>query len=101
MDRTDAIYDILNKEVFMEYKVIPFRADIMITDTTGAAAQQLAELINQHATEGWNYHGLESLSTRVTTPATPGSSGCLGIGATPGSPAFTETAEIYVAIFYK
>lgn len=85
----------------MQYRVIPFRADIMITDTTGKAAQQLEELINHHAAEGWTYYGLESLSTRVTTPATPGSSGCLGIGATPGTPAFTDTAEIYVAVFHK
>ncbi|MCL4708695.1 DUF4177 domain-containing protein [bacterium] len=79
----------------MEYKVIPFRADIMITDSTGAAAKQLQELINHHAAEGWTYHGLENLSTNVTTP---GSSGCLGIGATP---AVTKTAEIYVAVFHK
>ncbi|MEK7726807.1 MAG: hypothetical protein AAB354_00270, partial [candidate division KSB1 bacterium] len=64
-------------------------------DTTGAAAQQLAALINHHATEGWTYHGLESLSTNVTTP---GTSGCLGIGATP---AMINTAEVYVAVFHK
>lgn len=85
----------------MEYRVIPFRADIMITDTTGKAAQQLADLINEQAAAGWTYHGLESLSTKVTTPAIPGSSGCLGIGATPGVPASTELAEIYVAVFHK
>lgn len=79
----------------MEYRVIPFRADIMITDTTGKAAQQLADLINEQAGAGWTYHGLESLSTYVTTP---GTSGCLGIGATP---AVTSNVEIYVAVFHK
>lgn len=91
----------------MQYKVIPFRADVMIDEGARKAAEQLAELINQNATEGWKYHGLETLMTDVTTPAKPGipgKSGCLGFGATDsiaGIPESTRTVQIYVAVFYR
>ncbi len=91
----------------MQYKVVPFRADVMVDEGTKKAAEQLSQLINQNATEGWKYHGLETLMTDVTTPATPGvpgKSGCLGIGAVlpiPGTPAVTRTAQVYVAVFHQ
>lgn len=91
----------------MEYKVIPFRADVMVDEGARKAAEQLAGLINQNATEGWKYHGLETLVTDVTTPATPtipGKSGCLGIGATEpiyGTSETTRTVQVYVAVFYR
>ena len=85
----------------MEYKVVPFLADILASEGTDKAAKQLETLINQHADEGWKYHGLETLVTLVTTPAKDGSSGCFGFGATPGVPASTESTQIYVAVFSK
>jgi len=85
----------------MEYKVVPFLADVMAGEGSTKAAEQLATLINQYAAEGWKYHGLEALVTLVTTPATPGSSGCFGFGATPGIPASTERTQVYVAVFSK
>jgi hypothetical protein len=85
----------------MEYKVVPFIADVMAGEGANKAAQQLADLINHHAQEGWKYERLETLVTMVTTPATPGTSGCLGIGATPGIPASTKSTEVYVAVFSK
>lgn len=85
----------------MEYKVVPFRADIMAGEGSTKAANQLSELINQHAQEGWKYLRLETLVTLVTTPATEGTKGCFGIGATPGLPASTSRTEVYVAVFHR
>jgi hypothetical protein len=83
----------------MEYKVVPFKADIMVGESESRAAQQLADLINRNAREGWKYVRLETLATLVTTPAVPGEKGCFGYGATPGTPASTERTEVYVAVF--
>jgi len=85
----------------MEYKVMPFHADIMKGEGAGRAAKQLEQLINSNAKEGWTYVGLETLVTFVTTPAVPGKSGCLGFGSTPGIPHKTERTEVYIAVFSK
>jgi len=85
----------------MEYKVVPFRADIMAGEGATKAANQLAALINQNAQESWQYLRLETLVTLVTTPATEGSKGCFGFGATPGTPASTSRTEVYVAVFHR
>jgi len=85
----------------MEYKVVPFHADIMADEGESKAAQQLADLINRDAQEGWNYERLETLATLVTTPAVPGDKGCFGFGATPGIPASTSRTEVYVVVFSK
>lgn len=85
----------------MEYKVVPFRADIMAGEGSSKAANQLSALINQNAQEGWNYLRLETLVTLVTTPATEGTKGCFGFGATPGLPASTARTEVYVAVFNR
>jgi hypothetical protein len=91
----------------MQYKVIPFYADIMKGEGETKAAQQLSDLINSNAKEGWTYVRLETLVTFVTTPATPGTpgkSGCFGFGeepSVPGTPAVTNRKEVYVAVFSK
>jgi hypothetical protein len=85
----------------MNYKVVPFRADIMAGEGSSKAAKQLSDLINQNAQEGWKYLRLETLVTLVTTPATEGTKGCFGIGATPGFPASTSRTEVYVAVFHR
>lgn len=85
----------------MDYKVIPFHADLMVGEAHSKAAQQLSDLINENAKEGWKYFGLESLATTVTKPATPGSKGCFGIGAEPGTPSETRVTQVYVAVFSK
>lgn len=83
----------------MNYKVVPFKADIMKGENASKAAAQLEQLIESHAAQGWRFHGLETLQTTVITPAVPGTSGCLGIGATPGTPEQRRNAESYVAVF--
>jgi hypothetical protein len=85
----------------MEYKVVPFKAGIMANEGVGKAAAQLQALVGQHASDGWTYHGLESLATTVVTPAVPGTSGCLGLGSTEGRPEVRSNATFYVAVFYK
>jgi hypothetical protein len=85
----------------MEYKVVHFIANIMASESESRAAKQLEDLINQNMRSGWNYVGLETLGTLVTTPAVPGEKGCFGYGATPGTPASTRTEPVYVVVFSK
>lgn len=91
----------------MNYKVVPFNADLIKGEGTSKAATQLETLINQQAADGWGYRGLETLETVVTTPpvaSIPGSNGCAGIGATPGTPgvpARRDVIEVYVAVFER
>jgi hypothetical protein len=85
----------------MQYKVVPFTASIVRGQGAEAAAQQLAELINQNAGQGWEYVRLENVRTIITTPAVPGNAGCLGIGATPGTPASHDEAVVYMIVFRK
>jgi hypothetical protein len=75
----------------VEYKVIPFKASIGNTDNTAAAASQLETLIRSHAASGWEYVRLEQVDTHVA-----GSSGCFGIGATPGT-----NTSIAMVVFRK
>lgn len=91
----------------MQYKVVPFTANIVKGEGSGAAAQQLAELINANAREGWEYVRLESVRTIITSPATPGipgNAGCFGIGSTPdtpGRPEYHDEAVVYMIVFRK
>tara|TARA_R110000744_G_scaffold351380_1_gene457207 strand:+ start:64 stop:294 length:231 start_codon:yes stop_codon:yes gene_type:complete len=73
----------------MEYKVIPFVASIdHKKGTSDHVAQQLEKLINQYASEGWNYVRLEGVTTFVGPD-----NGCFGLGAKPG---FTTTRQMVV-----
>lgn len=83
----------------MPYKVVPFHADIMRGENNNKAAAQLQALIESHASQGWRFHGLETLQTTIITPAVPGTSGCLGLGATAGTPEQRSNTATYVAVF--
>lgn len=85
----------------MPYKVVPFTANIMAGEGANKAAGQLEGLIESHSSEGYRFQGLESLQTTVVTPAKPGSNGCLGIGAVPGTPESRSNATVYIAVFHK
>lgn len=63
----------------MNYKVIPFIAQINHKDSTDAVAKQLQNLINDYSAQGWEYVRLENVETSVE-----GDNGCFGIGAKPG-----------------
>jgi putative component of membrane protein insertase Oxa1/YidC/SpoIIIJ protein YidD len=62
----------------MEYKVVPFVAAIANKGTAEHAALQLEQMIQLHASTGWQYVRLEHVTTSVA-----GDSGCFGLGATP------------------
>lgn len=72
----------------MEYKVIPFTAQISKDDNGAVASKQLAKVIEQQVTEGWEYVALEDLTTNVAPD-----NGCFGFGAKPG---FTTTVQCIV-----
>ena len=63
----------------MNYKVVPFVAQINQKDTTAAVAAQLQTLINEYSSQGWEYVRLENVETQVAPD-----SGCFGFGAKPG-----------------
>ncbi len=64
----------------MEYKVVPLVASIdHKKGTSDHVAQQLEELINQYALQGWSYIRLESVTTFVGPD-----NGCFGLGGKPG-----------------
>lgn len=64
----------------MEYKVVPFAPSIdRNKGNSEHVAQQLEELISEYSSNGWDYVGLESVSTYVRAE-----SGCFGIGGSPG-----------------
>jgi hypothetical protein len=83
------------------YKVVPFTADVQVGQGSASAAQQLQQLIGKNAGDRWEYMGLETLRTAVHTPEVPGTSGCLGIGALPGTPARTDHTNVHVAVFRR
>lgn len=91
----------------MDFKVVPFNADIVRGEGADRAASQLEAMINDQQAEGWDFRGLETLQTVITTPAVagiPGKSGCMGIGykpAIPGTPERRDTTQVYVAVFEK
>ncbi|NQV52837.1 MAG: hypothetical protein HQ500_06620 [Flavobacteriales bacterium] len=63
----------------MNYKVVPFVAQITQKDTTATVAGQLQTLINEHSSQGWEYVRLENVETKVAPD-----NGCFGIGGKPG-----------------
>lgn len=75
----------------MQYHVIPFVANIGMTQGAEAAAGQLQHLIDQLNAQGWEYVRLEELTTYIA-----GSAGCFGIGAVPGT-----RRTVSLAVFRK
>jgi hypothetical protein len=63
----------------MNYKVVPFIAQITQEGSAGDVAMQLQGLINTQVKQGWEYVRLEQVETSVL-----GSAGCFGIGAKQG-----------------
>jgi hypothetical protein len=79
----------------VEYLVVPFKADILSSQGAGTAAEQLQALINDQSLRGYRYVRMETLRTRITTPA---NAGCFGIGSTPELVSYTD---IYAVVFTK
>ncbi len=72
----------------MTYKVVPFTARITQKDTSTTVSEQVQQIIDLHAKQGWQYVSLESVQTSVAPSA-----GCFGLGATPG---FTTSFQMLV-----
>jgi hypothetical protein len=73
------------------YKVVPFQAHISNTGSGQDLATGLQQIINQEASDGWSFVQIQELTTSIA-----GSSGCFGLGATPGT-----TVSMSVLIFQK
>jgi len=68
------------KSFTMEYKVVPFVASIDSKNGNSKhVADQLETVIKNYNSQGWEYIGLESVTTFVQPEI-----GCFGLGAKPG-----------------
>ena len=75
----------------MEYRVVPFSADVGSHEGGSEAASNLESLIQKMAADGWEFVDFEQVQTYKA-----GSSGCFGFFATEG-----ETFTITMVIFRK
>jgi len=85
----------------MQYKVVPFIANVKSGQGAEVAAGQLQTLINDHAMQGWKYLRLENIEIIIHDPGTAGSKGCFGFGATSGIPRSQTTTRFDMAVFVK
>jgi hypothetical protein len=72
----------------MQFKVVPFTAQITRNDTSTTVADQMQTIIDSANANGWTYLRMDSVQTSVA-----GTSGCFGIGAEPG---FTTTYNVLI-----
>lgn len=63
----------------MEYLVKSLSPQIKLGENKSKLADEIQNVIQTYANDGWEYVGIEHLTSRV-----PGNSGCFGIGATQG-----------------
>lgn len=75
----------------MEYKVLPFNAQLSRKDSPTVAARQLQQLIDDQLAQGYEFVCLGGITTNVA-----GTNGCLGIGAKPDF-----LISVDVAVFKK
>ena len=75
----------------MEFKVVPFNANLKRDDASQEAVNQLQKLINQELANGFEFVRLENIETAVAP-----TKGCLGFGAKPGF-----VTSVAVAVFRK
>lgn len=72
----------------MEYKVVPFIAQITRNDTSSTVAKQMQITIDDFANQGWEYLRMDSVETAIAADQ-----GCFGIGA---KPSFVTTYTVLV-----
>lgn len=63
----------------MNYKVVPFSASTSRKGSSSDIADQLQDMIDVHAQQGWAYFRMENVETYIQP-----SGGCFGIGGQPG-----------------
>jgi len=72
----------------MEFKVVPFMAQITRNETSSTVAKQMQTMIDDNVNQGWEYIRMDSVATAIA-----GDEGCFGIGA---KPAFVTTYNVLV-----
>ncbi len=75
----------------MDYKVVPFTAQISSSGNSNDVARQVESCIQKEVASGWEFVSCGNISTTIQ-----GSSGCFGIGATPSS-----STSVMVLVFQK
>ena len=63
----------------MQYKVVPFTANITRNDSSVTVANQVQLIVDKYLADGWEYQRMESIETAVAP-----TSGCFGLGAQAG-----------------
>jgi len=72
----------------MDFKVVPFTANITRNDTSTTVAKQVQSIVDSHIDMGWEYIRMESVETSVAP-----TKGCFGLGAQPG---FTTSFQMLI-----
>ncbi|WP_343692084.1 hypothetical protein [Chitinophaga sp.] len=72
----------------MEFKVVPFMAQITRNDTSSTVAKQMQIIIDNYANQGWEYTRMDSVETHIAADQ-----GCFGVGA---KPSFVTTYTVLV-----
>lgn len=72
----------------MEFKVVPFTAQITRNDTSTTVANQMQTIIDDYVNQGWEYLRMDSVQTTIAADQ-----GCFGIGA---QPAFVTIYNVLV-----
>lgn len=75
----------------MQFKVVPFTAQITRSDTATTVATQMQSMIDANVSAGWEYLRMDSVQTSVAA-----TTGYFGIGAQPG-----YTTSFNVLVFRK
>ncbi len=75
----------------MNFKVVPFYANLEQQDGAQVAVNQLQKLIDAELANGYEFVSMGNIETEVAP-----TSGCLGIGAKPGF-----STSVAVAVFKK
>jgi hypothetical protein len=75
----------------MQYRVLPFVANVSASGGASEVAQLLQGLCQQQAADGFEFFGLESVETVIA-----GSNGCFGFGSKP-----SVLTSYSVAVFRK
>lgn len=75
----------------MQYRVLPFVANVASTGGAPEVAQLLQSLCQQQAAEGFEFFGLESVETVIA-----GNNGCFGFNSKPA-----QLTSYSVAVFRK
>lgn len=75
----------------MQFKIVPFTANISQKDNAGTVASQMQSIIDKHAGDGWEYIRMDTVETSVQPD-----NGCFGLGGKPGF-----TTHFNVLVFKK